>query len=302
MVKKKIGNGLLPVEQENVSRPVQPVQPVQKERPVIMASQIDTVNIARNSKIIGNSGSSYLEIHLTSGQKIHASSGSMLFMTGAIAMPESKFDGIGKIFAGEDLFHQEYTATGAGMVAFGLDFPNDIIRIGIPPGAKYRLSRYSYLACTENIKISATTQMKGIFGVGQSEGFILPLAENNSNKHGYVWLCAYGTFQMKRLAQGQSFIVDNGLFLACDDKKQYEVIKIGKSYLSALINNEGFAMKFTGPCDLYFQSKNIDGFISFISSHLPSQNKEGIIDNVANLFEGGKGKRKYVRKNQVDNI
>ena len=296
MVKKKVGKGLLFPEQENVDKPDQVVQPVKPVKPVNVVSQIDTVNIAKNAKRVGNSGSSYLEVNLTNGQKIHASSGSMLFMTGAIDMPESKFDGIGKLFAGEHIVHQEYTATGSGTIAFGLDFPNDIIRIEILPGVKYRLSRYSYLASTVNIKISATTQMKGIFGIGQSEGFILPVAENISNKPGYIWLCAYGTFQMKRLTNGQSFIVDNGLFLACDDRRQYDVIKIGKSYFSALINKEGFAMKFTGPCDIYIQSKNMDGFISFISSQLPSQNKEGVINGVANLFEGGNEKKRVVRK------
>jgi len=258
---------------------------------------IDTVNIANNSKIIGNSGSNYLEIYLSHGQKIHAASGSMLYLTGGVSMPESKFDGIGKLFAGEYIVHQEYTGIGSGKVAFGLDFPSDIIRIEIPPGAKYRLSRYSYLASTTNVKISWTSQLKGIFGIGQSEGFILPVAENTSNKPAFIWLCAYGALKMKRLLQGETIVIDNGLFLACDNQKQYEVIKIGKSYFAALINKEGFAMKFTGPCDIYIQSKNLDGLISLIAANLPSKNNNGInISDMANLFEGGKKQKRNSKK------
>lgn len=254
--------------------------------------EVDTVIIANNSKIVGNSGSQYLEINLSKGQKIHASSGTMLFLTSGISMPESKFDGIGKIFAGEDIVHQEYTGLGQGKVAFGLDYPCDIIKIKIPPGGKYRLSRYSYLASTTNIKTSWTSQWKGILGIGQSEGFILPVAENISDKVGYIWLCAYGTLKLKQLEKGASIIIDNGLFLACDNKVQYEVVKIGKSYFAAFINQEGFGMKFTGPCDIYVQSKNIDGLISMIASNIPSNN-----NNIANLFaEGGKKKKKSSSK------
>jgi uncharacterized protein (AIM24 family) len=258
--------------------------------------------IADNAKIVGNTGSSYLEINLSQGQKIHAASGSMLFLTGDISMPENKFDGFGKIFAGEHIVHQEYTGTGSkpGKVAFGLDFPNDIIRIPIQPGVKYRFSRYSYLASTTNVKVSWTTQWKGIFGIGQSEGFVLPTVENVGNSIGYVWLCAYGTFEVKKILEGETIIVDNGLFLACDNRNQYDVVKVGRSLFASLINKEGFAMKFNGPCYIYLQSKNLDGFINMIASQMPVRDGGNQIDigEVAELFEGGKAKRKYVRKNK----
>lgn len=258
--------------------------------------------IADNAKIVGNTGSSYLEINLSQGQKIHAASGSMLFLTGDISMPENKFDGFGKIFAGEHIVHQEYTGTGSkpGKVAFGLDFPNDIIRIPIQPGVKYRFSRYSYLASTTNVKVSWTTQWKGIFGIGQSEGFVLPTVENVGNSIGYVWLCAYGTFEVKKILEGETIIVDNGLFLACDNRNQYDVVKVGRSLFASLINKEGFAMKFNGPCYIYLQSKNLDGFMNMIASQMPVRDGGNQIDigEVAELFEGGKAKRKYVRKNK----
>lgn len=256
--------------------------------------------IADNSKIVGNTGSSYLEISLSEGQKIHAASGSMLFLTGNISMPENKFQGFGKLLAGEHIVHQEYSGTGSkpGKVAFGLDYPNDIIRIPLLPGIKYRFSRYSYLASTTNIKVSWTTQWKGIFGIGQSEGFILPTVENIGNSIGYVWLCAYGTFEMKTVQEGESIIVDNGLFLACDNRNQYNVVKVGRSLFAAFINKEGFAMKFDGPCNIYLQSKNLEGFMDMIASQMPAHDNGNNINigEVVKMFEGGKTKRKYVRK------
>lgn len=291
MGRKKIGQGLFFSDK----KPEQPVE----NKPV--PNDATATIIANNSKIVGNAGSSYLEISLSNGQQINASSGSMLFLTGDISMPESKYDGFGKIFAGEHIVHQVYTGSGSkpGKVALGLDFPNDIIRIAIQPGIKYRFSRYSYLASTTNLKVSWTTQWKGIFGIGQSEGFILPTVENIGSAIGYIWLCAYGTFEVKKVLEGETIIVDNGLFLACDNRNQYDVVKVGRSLFAALINKEGFAMKFNGPCFIYLQSKNLDGFMNMIASQIPSKygNDNGMnIGDMANIFEGGKVKRKYVRK------
>lgn len=289
-------------------------------------------DIVANTKIIGNSGSSYLEVKLKKDQKIRATNGAMLYMTGKVSMPEAKIDNIGKILAGESLFFQEYTGIGSGIdkdtdnngtVTFGLDYPNDIIKIEIPFGIEYRLSQNSFLASTENIEISYTTQFKGLFGIGQDEGFLLPVAKCISGTKGYIWLCSYGTFNIKKIAQNDSIIIDNGLFLACDNKIQYEVIKIGKSYISSFLNGEGFGMQFKGPCDIYIQSKNLLGFFNLISLNTSTGSVSGIVSppisgnnniinnndddtgvNIGDDFEmsGGKKTKKKQNNKSNDNI
>jgi uncharacterized protein (AIM24 family) len=243
-------------------------------------NQADIDDVVKNAKIIGTSGSSYLEINLKQNQKIHALGGSMIYMTGNISMPEAKYDGFGKILAGENIFFQEYIGTnegignsssGMGTVSLGMDVPNDIIRIDIPLNTEFRLSKNTFLACTENIEISFTTQMKGIIDIGQGEGFLLPTAKCTKGTKGYIWLCAYGTFNSRKIEAGNSIILDNGIFLACDNTIQYEVVNIGRSLIGSFLNSEGFGMKFNGPCNIYTQSKSLIGLMDIIQSYISTE-------------------------------
>jgi uncharacterized protein (AIM24 family) len=319
----KKGSGLFDFLKNN-----QPATNTESNTQITPINQKDIDDIANNAKIIGTSGSSYLEINLKENQKIHASSGSMVYMMGNISMPEAKYDGFGKLFAGEDIFFQEYTGTKTGIgkstigiISLGMDFPNDIIRIPIPLNIELRISQGSFLACTENIKITYTTQFKGILGIGQDEGFILPVAKCISGTMGYIWLCSYGTFNLRKIAKDDAIILDNGIFLATNNENQYEVIKIGKSIIGSFLTGEGFGMKFNGPCEIYTQSKSMTGFMDIIQSNISTETYTtgtsgdlGLGDIGLEMTEGGKKtksktskkipekekkKRTYIKKNRT---
>jgi uncharacterized protein (AIM24 family) len=249
--------------------------------------------IYKNSIILGNSGNNYLKIKLDLGDIIITQLSSLICMNSGVEKAEIQFDGIlhgfSKILAGEPLYYQTYTGKGNGFIYIGSNFINSIIVIKIKRGEKYRLSRNSFLASTLNIKISFTFQMKGILGIGQEEGFFLPIAECIGLEHGYIWLCAFGHLEKIIIPQNDYLIIDNGIFLACNDKYQYEISKLGKSLFSSFFGGEGFGMKFIGPAEIFIQTKNINDFLvqEQPTTTLDNQTTNNIINNgdfVGELF------------------
>jgi len=207
--------------------------------------------------------------------------------------------------------------TGPGYVSVGTFLPADILMIAVQPKQEILLSRGSFLACTPNIEVSAGVRMRGIFEVGQEEGFVLPRATCTDDNVGYIWVAAYGTFEKHEIQDGDALVVNNGLFLACDAAINYEIVTVGKSLLGSLFGG-GLGMKYTGPCTIYTQSKNMNDFVEFIAMRTGTTAETGgivgavagvaaesIVDGVGegigdmvDGMEGGKKKRKPRKKNK----
>ena len=173
-----------------------------------------------------------LTVPLTEGQVIKTSPGSLIYMRGDVKKGEVKVDGLGKafgrIFSGQSFFLTSYTGgPNGGSVALSLAFPGDIIQIDLQPNESYRISKGCFLAGTNNVEISATTQIKGIIGIGQEEGVILPVVKcKDGTGSGTVWLGGFGHFKMHQLKIDETIIVDNGIFLACPNSFGLGVVVI----------------------------------------------------------------------------
>jgi uncharacterized protein (AIM24 family) len=254
-------------------------------------------DIVNNSTVTGTSGSQHVEFKLGEGHTIITALGSMIYMKGGIQKAEIHYDGIGNSFkkwlSGESFVYQKFSGTTeTGTLVLGSSFINSIMILRIKSGDEYRLSKYCFLACTDNIKISMTTQMKGIIGIGQ-EGFILPIASCINGEYGYLWLSAYGNLHQENIENGDSILVDNGMFLACNNYYQYDVEQIGKSLFSSFMGGEGFGMKFQGPCVIYIQTKNIN---DFLKQPMSANNNNGFLQGALNLMSDGGAKKKQTKK------
>ena len=228
-------------------------------------------DIFDKSRIIGDQGSQYVSFSLNSGQSIISSLGSVIYINGDVDKAEVVFPGIQQgimnIFSGESFIFQKFQGNGShGKIAIGSSLINSVICIKIEKDETYRLSRNSFLACTENIEIGTTIIGKGILGIGQSEGFIFPTAkvksnddkedDDEENNFGYIWLSAYGGLEKISVEKDKTLIINNGMFLACKNEIEYEIDMFGKSIISSI--GEGFGMSFNGECDIYIQTKNIN--------------------------------------------
>lgn len=272
-------------------QPVQPVQPVQGQpvqvvqpvqgQPVQQEGQLIQNNknnkkakYTLDSKIEGYGDSNYLVINLKNTQSILTSPGVLIYMMGDIQKGEVKFDGIGKALwrglGGEDLLITKYSSgINGGSIGLSTSLSGTIIKIKLNAEEEYYTSRNTFLCGTDNITISSKFIAKNFFGIGTSEGFILPLIKSN-NTNGEVWLSAYGAIKEIDLKPGETIIVDNGSFLAAPNDLDYTLESLGKGVTGTLLGGEGFGMRFVGSGTkskkLYIQTKNYNHFINEVRS------------------------------------
>ena len=279
-------------------QPLQPVQPAQVEQ-VVQPLQNNKSNkkakYTLDSKIEGYGDSNYLIVNLKNTQSILTSPGVLIYMMGDIQKGEVKFDGIGKALwrglGGEDLLITKYSSgINGGSIGLSTSLSGTIIKIKLNAEEEYYTSRNTFLCGTDNITISSKFIAKNIFGIGTSEGFILPLIKSN-NTNGEVWLSAYGAIKEIDLKPGETIIVDNGSFLAAPNDLDYTLESLGKGITGTLLGGEGFGMRFVGSGTkskkLYIQTKNYNHFINEVRSLTMNSNSSAAkVDTAVNAASG----------------
>jgi uncharacterized protein (AIM24 family) len=147
------------------------------------------------------------------GQSLCTESGAMSWMSPNMRMDTNTGGGLkkmfGRMFSGESLFLNEYTAeNGSGMIAFASSFPGSIIPYQVTPGNGIIVQKRGFLAMEKGLELSVYFQKKlgkGLFG---GEGFIMQRICGN----GMVFLEIDGHCKQYDLAAGESIIVDTGYF------------------------------------------------------------------------------------------
>lgn len=245
--------------------------------------------VFKNSQIIGTGGNQYIKFKFHKDDIVVCQLGSLICMNKFVDKAEIQWDGnlkgFQKILAGEPLYYQAFKGLDTrGFICIGTNLLNSIIVIKIKRGETYRLSRNSFLASTMNIRISFTFQMKGLFEIGQEEGFFLPTAQCKEYDYGYIWLSSYGNFEKIIIPKDDYLIVDNGSFLACNNNHQYSLTKLGKNFITSFLNNEGFGMKFEGPAEIFIQTKNANSLLTteYQTQEEPETN---LLDNLGDVID-----------------
>ena len=116
--------------------------------------------------------------YLEDGEVMITERGSMSWMSPNMKMETTSNGGVGKalgrMFAGEAIFQNRYTATGGnGMIAFASSFPGQIRAWDISPGNDIIVQKTGFLAAEESVELSVFFRKKlgaGLFG---GEGFIM---------------------------------------------------------------------------------------------------------------------------------
>ena len=223
----------------------------------------------------GSTGDEALDIYLGMNQTIIVDKHSLLFMDG-----EAKFDtqlgsvtkAIGRMFSGETAFLNYITGTNPNKlqrVNLGMSIQGDIVYLPIEYGKKWRISKGAFLAGTSNTLISSITKtgFKNIIGgIFSGEGIILSEL-SSSEGNASAWITTYGHIVKHTLKEGEILYVNNNLFLAADSNVNYSMKRIG-NIKSIIGGGEVLVMKFTGPCEIYTQSRDFSGLISLIKPYL----------------------------------
>lgn len=189
------------------------------------------------------------------GETLCTESGAMSWMSPNMRMDTNTGGGIkkmlGRMFSGESLFLNEYTAVGGtGMIAFAASFPGSIIPYQVTPGNGIIVQKRGFLAMEKGLELSMYFQKKlgkGFFG---GEGFIMQRITGD----GMVFLEIDGYCKAYDLAAGQSIVVDTGYLAAMSETCTMD-IQMVQGAKNIFLGGEGlFHTTVTGPGKVYIQS------------------------------------------------
>ncbi len=211
--------------------------------------------------------------HLESGEKMFCEGGSMSWMSPNMRMETGSNGGLGKalgrMFAGEKLFQNIYTAErGPGMIAFASSFPGSIRAFDIGPGREMIFQKSSFLAGQPGVQLSMHFNRRlgsGLFG---GEGFIL----QKLSGQGIAFAEFDGHVVEYELQAGQQIVVDTGHLAAMTASCSMEVVTV-PGVKNALFGGEGvFNTVVTGPGRVFLQTMPIINVAGALRPYFPSGN------------------------------
>ena len=209
--------------------------------------------------------------YLDSGETLKCESGAMSWMSPNMKMQTSG-GGLGKafgrMFSGETLFQNYYTAEGGpGMIAFASKFPGTIRAVPITPDKPVVVQKKGFLASETGVDLAVFFQKKIASGLFGGEGFIMQKLSGN----GTAFVELDGSIVEYDLQPGQQLIVDTGNVAMMDATCSMDIVTV-KGVKNALFGGEGlFNTIVTGPGRVLLQTMPITSFASLIASMIPSK-------------------------------
>ena len=207
------------------------------------------------------------------GETLFTESGSMSWMSPNMKMETTSRGGIGKalgrMFAGEKLFLNRYTAMGGpGQIAFAASFPGSIRVLNITPDRPMIVQKRGFLAAEQGVEMSIFFQKRlgsGIFG---GEGFIM----QKLSGYGTAFIEIDGHCCEYNLAAGQSIIVNTGYLAAMDATCSMDIVTV-PGVKNILFGGEGlFNTVVTGPGRVLLQTMPISTVAGSIQPYIVTSN------------------------------
>lgn len=198
--------------------------------------------------------------------------GSMCWMSPNMEMQTNAGGSLGKafgrMFSGESMFQNIYTARGGpGMIAFASSFPGSIRAVEITPDRPIVVQKSGFLASETGVELSVFFQKRASAGFFGGEGFIL----QKLSGYGTAFLEIDGYAVEYDLQPGQRIVVDTGNLAMLDATCTVEVQAV-KGAKNVLFGGEGlFNTVVTGPGRVVLQTMPISNFAGAIASMIPSK-------------------------------
>ncbi|MBR2860904.1 MAG: TIGR00266 family protein [Clostridia bacterium] len=214
-------------------------------------------------------------------QTLCSERGAMSWMSPNMKMETNAGGGFGKVlgrmFAGESIFLNEYSAQGgSGMIAFASSFPGSIIPYKVSAGNGIIVQKRGFLAMEKGLDLSIYFHKKlgrGFFG---GEGFIMQKISGD----GMVFIEIDGYCKEYNLAVGESIVVDTGYLAAMSETCTMDIQTV-KGAKNIFFGGEGlFHTRITGPGRVYIQSMPLSNMAQaltpYLNLHTDSDNGGGI--------------------------
>lgn len=212
--------------------------------------------------------------YLENGETMITEGGAMLWMSPNMKMDTTTNGGLGKafgrMFSGESLFQNRYTATGGqGMIAFASSFPGSIRAFQVSPGKEYIFQKKTFLAGEAGVDISVHLNKKVSTGLFGGEGFIMQRISGN----GTVFAEFDGHVVEYELKAGQKIVVDSGYLAAMDSTCTMEIQTVAGAK-NVFFGGEGlFNTVISGPGHVWLQTMPISGVAAAIRPYIPTKSE-----------------------------
>lgn len=207
---------------------------------------------------------------LENGEKMITEGGGMSWMSPNMKMETTTNGGIGKafgrMFSGEKIFQNIYTAQGNGMIAFASSFPGSIKAFDIAPGQEMIFQKSAFLAGESGVEMSVFFNKKlgaGLFG---GEGFIM----QRISGYGTVFAEFDGHVVEYELQPGQQIVVDTGHLAAMTATCSIDIQAV-PGVKNMLFGGEGvFNTIISGPGHVWLQTMPINNVAGVLKPYFPS--------------------------------
>jgi uncharacterized protein (TIGR00266 family) len=214
-----------------------------------------------HAEILARPSASVAKLTLDAGESVVCEVGAMIAMSPAFNVETSArqkggggvWAGVKRMMAGENFFLNQFTAQKpAQTLILGPGICGDVIQHQLNGGALI-VQGSSWLASGPGVHIDATFQGlgKALFS-GESAFWI------KCSGQGELFLSSFGAIY--EVEVDGKHIVDSGHIVAFEDTLQFEVGKLGDSWMQSLLSGEGFVCHFSGQGKLYCQSHNPPSF------------------------------------------
>ena len=203
------------------------------------------------------------------GQTIVTQRGAMSWMSPNMIMDTNTGGGlkkmIGRMFTGESLFMNEYTAEGGdGTIAMAATLPGRIIPFEVTPGNAIVVQKGGFLAMEKGLEMSVFFQKRigaGFFG---GEGFLMQRISGN----GMVFVEIDGYCKEYELKEGETIILDTGYLAAMSETCTMDIQSVS-GIKNVFLGGEGlFHTRVSGPGKVYVQSMPVQQLAKRLSPYI----------------------------------
>ena len=207
---------------------------------------------------------------LNPGETMITESGSMSWMSPNIKMETSAGSlgkALGRMFSGESIFLNRYTAQGGiGKIAFASSFPGAIRAVQITPGHELIVQKRGFLAAESGVQLSTHFHKRVGSGFFGGEGFIMQKLSGN----GTAFIEIDGHAVEYYLEPGQSMIVDTGYLAAMEPTCTMDITTV-PGVKNMLFGGEGiFNTVIKGPGKIILQTMPIYQVANVLRPYFPT--------------------------------
>lgn len=207
-----------------------------------------------------------VECRLDANEQMITERGSMVWMSPNMEMETTGAGGFSRLFSGESIFQNLYTARGGpGLIAFGSSFPGKIAVVDVSKGS-WIFQKSAFLASESSVSLSIHFKKKlgtALFG---GEGFIMQKLSGN----GLAFVEIDGELIEYKLGSGDQIVVDTGNVAGFSEGVHMDIVPV-KGLKNKLLGGEGlFNTVLNGPGTVWLQTMPISGVASALLPYIPT--------------------------------